>query len=79
MERPFRGWKSFVSNRVKRIKQITDEIEIKWKPVPTKMNYADAGSKGVSYRQNFRKDELVECDIQTSESIQSARSRKLSS
>ena len=44
IERPFRGWKSFVSNRVKRIKQITDEIEIKWKHVPTKMNQADAGS-----------------------------------
>ena len=36
---------------MKRIKQITDEIEIKWKPVPTTMIYADAGSKGVSYRQ----------------------------
>ena len=44
IERPFRGWKSFVSNRAKRIKQITDEIEIKWKHVPTKMNHAYAGS-----------------------------------
>ena len=29
IERPFGGWKSFFSNRVKRIKDITDEIEIK--------------------------------------------------
>ena len=50
-ERPFRGWKSFVSNHVKRIKQITDEIEIKWKHVPTKMNHADAGSQGACCRQ----------------------------
>ena len=36
---------------MKRTKQITDEIEIKWKHVPTKMNHADAGSRGASYRQ----------------------------
>ena len=36
---------------MKRIKQITDEIEIKWKHVPTKMNHADTGSRGASYRQ----------------------------
>jgi len=31
IERPFGGWKSFISNRVKRIKEISDEIDIKWK------------------------------------------------
>ena len=43
---------SFVSNRVKRIKQITDEIEIKWDHFPTKMNHKDAGIRGASYRQS---------------------------
>ena len=51
IERPFGGRKSFISHRVKRIQEITDEIEIKWKHVPTKMNHADAGSRGASYRQ----------------------------
>ena len=36
IERPFRGLNSLVSNRVKKIKQITDETEIKWKHVPIK-------------------------------------------
>jgi len=51
IERPFGGWKLFISHRVKRIKEIIDQIEIKWKHVPTKMNHADAGSRGASYRQ----------------------------
>ena len=36
---------------MKRIKEITDEFEMKWKHVPTKMNRADVGSRGASYRQ----------------------------
>ena len=44
IERQFRGWKSFVSKRVKKLKQMTDEIELKWKHVPTKMNHAYAAS-----------------------------------
>ena len=31
IERPFGGWKSFISNRVKRIEEITDEIDVEWK------------------------------------------------
>ena len=37
IKRPFGGWKSFFLNRIKRIKEITDEIVIKWKHVPTKI------------------------------------------
>ena len=36
---------------MKRIKEINDEIEMKWKHFPTKMNHTDAGSRGASYRQ----------------------------
>ena len=48
IERPLGGWKSFVSNLVNTIKQITDEIEIKWKHVLTMMNHADAESRRAS-------------------------------
>ena len=41
-------WKVFVANRVKKIAQITDEVNITWKYCPTKMNLADLGSRGAS-------------------------------
>ena len=43
IEKPYRSWKSIVSNRVKKMKNVPDENEIKWKNVPTKINHADAG------------------------------------
>ena len=45
---PSKPWKVFVANRVKKIAQITDEVNITWKYCPTKMNLADLGSRGAS-------------------------------
>ena len=45
---PGKPWKVFVANRVKKIAQITDEVNITWKYCPTKMNLADLGSRGAS-------------------------------
>ena len=56
IRRPYKNWKSFVSNRVKRIKEITDELDIKWKYVPTKLNHADFGSRGVTLKQLQKQD-----------------------
>ena len=41
-------WKVFVSNRVKKIAEITEELKIVWKYCPTKLNLADLGSRGMS-------------------------------
>ena len=45
---PGKAWKVFVANRVKKIAEITDELNIVWKYCPTKMNLADLGSRGAS-------------------------------
>ena len=55
IEKPY-SWKSFVSKRVRKIKKVTEEIEIKWKHVPTKFNHADAGSRGASHNQLDKMD-----------------------
>ena len=44
---PGKSWKVFVSNRVKKIAEITKEVNISWKYCPTKLNLADLGSRGV--------------------------------
>ena len=51
MEKQYRSWKSFVSNHVRKIKKVPEEIEIKWRHVPTKLNHADARSRGSSQNQ----------------------------
>ena len=45
---PGKAWKVFVANRVKKMAEITDEVNIVWKYCPTKMNLADLGSRGAS-------------------------------
>ena len=45
---PGKPWKTFVSNRVKKIAEITDEVGIQWKYCPTAKNLADLGSRGAS-------------------------------
>jgi hypothetical protein len=39
-------WKTFVSNRVKKMAEITEEVRIQWKYCPTRSNVADLGSRG---------------------------------
>ena len=41
-------WKTFVSNRVKKMAEITEEVRIQWKYCPTRSNVADLGSRGAS-------------------------------
>ena len=48
---PFKSWKTFVSNRVKKIHEITESLKLDWRYVPTKMNHADFGSRGSSQTQ----------------------------
>ena len=45
---PGRSWKIFVSNRTRKIAEITEEIGIKWKYCPSEENLADVGSRGVA-------------------------------
>jgi hypothetical protein len=45
---PGKPWKTFVSNRVKKIAEITNEVGIQWKYCPTASNLADLGSRGAS-------------------------------
>ena len=44
---PEKAWRVFVANRVKKIAEITEEVGIQWKYVPSENNVADAGSRGV--------------------------------
>ena len=41
MNNPGKSWKTFVSNRVKRMAEITSELKITWKYCPTKSNLSD--------------------------------------
>ena len=45
---PGKPWKTFVSNRVKKIAEITQEVKIQWKFCPSGSNLADIGSRGAS-------------------------------
>ena len=53
---PGKLWKVFVANRVKKIAEITEEIGIQWKYVPSEKNVADAGSRGATLNQMENKD-----------------------
>ena len=41
-----RGWKVFVSNRVKKIAETAGPVNITWKYCPSELNLADVGSRG---------------------------------
>ncbi|XP_028410907.1 uncharacterized protein LOC114533565 [Dendronephthya gigantea] len=45
---PGKPWKTFVSNRIKKIAEITSELGIVWKYCPSKKNLADLGSRGAT-------------------------------
>lgn len=45
---PGKPWKVFVSNHVRKIAEITNDLQITWKYCPTNMNLADLGSQGAS-------------------------------
>ena len=45
---PGKAWKVFVANRVKKIAETTDGLNVIWKHCPTKMNLADLGSRGAT-------------------------------
>ena len=48
INQPFRNWKTFVSNRTQKILDITGNLNLKWRHVPTDMNDADHGNRGAS-------------------------------
>ncbi|XP_028412573.1 uncharacterized protein LOC114535466 [Dendronephthya gigantea] len=45
---PGKPWKTFVSNRIKKIAEITSELGIVWKHCPSNKNLADLGSRGAT-------------------------------
>ena len=45
---PGKPWKTFVSNRIKKIAEITNELGIIWKYCPSNKNLADLGSRGAT-------------------------------
>ena len=45
---PRKAWKTFVTNRVLKISEATEENKIAWKHCTTDMNIADLGSRGAS-------------------------------
>ena len=51
---PGRAWKTFVSNRVRKIAEITQETGIDWRYCPTDRNLADLGSRGASIEKMQR-------------------------
>lgn len=51
---PGRAWKTFVSNRVRKIAGITQETGIEWRYCPTDKNLADLGSRGASLEKMQR-------------------------
>ncbi len=48
---PERPWKVFVSNRTRKIAEITEEVGITWKYCPSEENLADLGSRGASIKK----------------------------
>ena len=51
---PGKLWKVFVSNRVRKIAEITQETGIEWKYCPTDKNLADLGNRGASLEKMQR-------------------------
>ena len=51
---PGKSWKVFVTNRMRKIAEITQETGIEWRYCPTDRNLADLGSRGVSIEKMQR-------------------------
>ena len=45
LTKPFKNWKTFVANRVRKIEEITRSWNITWRYVRTDMNHADYGTR----------------------------------
>ena len=43
--------KAFVSNRVRKIYDITQQLNLEWRYVPTKLSHSDVASRGATYDQ----------------------------
>ena len=54
--RPGKAWKVFVTNRVRTIAEITEDIGIQWKYVPSEKNVAEVRSRGATLIQMESKD-----------------------
>ena len=46
---PFKNWKTVVVNRTKKISEITQELNLEWRYVPTALSHSYFGSKGAQY------------------------------
>ena len=53
---PGRPWKVFVSNRVRKMAETTNDVNIDWKYCPTSMNLADQGSRGADIKKMEKGD-----------------------
>ena len=51
---PGKEWKTFVSNRVRKVAEITQETGIEWRDCPTDRNLADLGSRVASLEKSQR-------------------------
>ena len=60
---PGKTWKTFVSNRVRKISEITEENNIAWKHCPTDKNIADLGSRGASIERTEKGDCNAKTDL----------------
>ena len=52
---PWKQWKTFVANRVRKIAEIEHEIGIQWRYCPSSENLADLGSRGANIERMIQK------------------------
>ena len=45
---PRKSWKVFVANRARKIAEITDKLDMKWRCCPSNSDIADIGSRGAN-------------------------------
>ena len=51
---PGKSWKVFVANRARKIAEITDKLDIKWRYCPSYSNIADIGSRGANIEKTVK-------------------------
>ena len=54
VRKPGKPWKVFVTNRVRKTAEITQETGVEWRYCPTDRNLADLGSRGASIEKMQR-------------------------
>ena len=67
---PGKPWKTFVSNCVKKLAEITEEVAIQWKYCPTEQNLADLGSRGASLNKMERSGWLEQPNLNSTPDTQ---------